>query len=129
MVNLRTIDEILNNLQPEQKQTIQNLRILIKHSAPETVEIIKNGKITYMLEDKDLVWINQFKNHMDLEFAMGASLSSDLLRSRGTERANDNVRHIRIDNFDLIKSELSRLVSDATMLGFEHCPPKHQVIF
>lgn len=125
MLSQRTLDEILVNLQPEQKQIIQNLRSLIKNSAPETVEIIKNGKITYRLEDKDLVWINQFNNHVDLEFSMGASLSSNLLRSRGTERANENVRHIPIgNNFDPLKSELSRLVNDATMLGFEHCPPK-----
>jgi hypothetical protein len=125
MVNQITIDEILDNLQPEQKQTIQNIRNLIKKAAPGTVETIKNGKITYMLEDKDLVWINQFNNHVDLEFAMDASLSSNLLRSPGIERANDNVRHIPIDNnFGLLKSELSRLVNDATMLGFEHCPPK-----
>lgn len=125
MVNQRTIDEILDRLQPEQKQTIQNLRSLIKDAAPETVEIIKDGKITYKLEGKDLVWINQFNNHLDLEFAMGASLSSNLLRSRGTERVNDNVRHIPIgNNFDLLKSELSRLVNDATMLGFEHCLPR-----
>jgi hypothetical protein len=126
MLSQRTLDEILANLQPEQKQIIQNLRSLIKNSAPETVEIIKNGKITYKLEDKDLVWINLFKNHVDLEFAMGASLSSNLLRSRGTERANDNVRHIPIsNNFDLLKSELSRLVRDATTLGFEHCPAQN----
>jgi hypothetical protein len=125
MVNQITIDEILDNLQPEQKQTIQNIRNLIKKAAPGTVETIKNGKITYKLEDKDLVWINQFNNHVDLEFAMGASLSSTLLRSRGTEQANDNVRHIPIDNnFGLLKSEFSRLVNDATMLGFEHCPSK-----
>lgn len=125
MVNQRTIDEILDNLQPEQKETIQNLRSLIKKSAPETVEIIKNGKITYRLEEKDLVWISHFNDHVDLEFAMGASLSSNLLHSRGTEHANDSVRHIPIgNNFSLIKSELSRLVSDATMIGFEHCPPR-----
>ncbi|MGE5575315.1 MAG: DUF1801 domain-containing protein [Ignavibacteria bacterium] len=125
MVNQRTIDEILGNLQPNQKETIQNLRILIKNAAPETVEIIKNGKITYKLGDKDFIWINHFSDHVDLEFAMGASLSSNLLCSRGIAQSSDNVRHIPIaNNFNLLKPELSRLVSDATTLGFEHCPPR-----
>lgn len=122
MVDQRTIDEILDNLQPEQKETIQNLRRLIKSAAPKAVEIIKNGEITYKLEDKDLVWINQFNDHVDLEFAMGASLSSNLLHSRGTAQSNDNLRHIPIsNNFNLIKPELERLISDATTLGFKHC--------
>jgi hypothetical protein len=123
MVDQRTIDEILDNLQPNQKGTIQNLRRLIKSDAPQAVEIIKNGKITYKLEEKDIFWINHFNDHVDLEFAMGASLSSDLLRSRGTAQSNDNLRHIPIsNNFSLIKPDLSRLISDATTLEFKHCP-------
>lgn len=125
MVDQKTIDEILGNLQPSQKETIQNLRRLVKVAAPETVELVKNGKITYRLEDKDLVWINHFNDHVDLEFAMGASLSSNLLRSRGTGQSNDNVRHVPLgNNFNLLKSELSRLVSEAATLGFKHCPSK-----
>lgn len=125
MVDQKTIDEILGNLQPSQKETIQNLRRLVKVAAPETVELVKNGKITYRLEDKDLVWINHFNDHVDLEFAMGASLSSNLLRSRGTGQPNGNVRHVPLgNNFNLLKSELSRLVSEAATLGFKHCPSK-----
>ena len=125
MVDQRTIDEILGSLQPDQKETIQNLRILIKNAVPETKEIVKNGKITYKLEDKDFVWINHFSDHVDLEFAMGASLSSNMLRSRGNSQSNDNVRHICIgENFSLLKPELSRLVSEASKLGFTHCRTK-----
>ena len=66
MVNQRTIDEILGILNPNQKETIQNLRVLIKNSVPETVELVKNGKITYKLGDKDFVWISHYQDHVDL---------------------------------------------------------------
>jgi hypothetical protein len=125
MVDQRTIDEILGNLQLDQKENVQKLRSLIKNAAPETNEIVKNGKITYKLGVKDFVWINHFSDHIDLEFAMGASLSSSLLRSRGISQSNDNIRHVPISgNFDKIETELFRLVSEAAIQGFKHCQPK-----
>ena len=121
MVNQRTIDEILGNLNPEQKETIQNLRVLIKNNVPETVEFVKNGKITYKLDDKDFVWISHFQDHLDLEFAMGASLDSDMLKNRGTEKS-ENVRHITVSHLDKLKPEIVRLLKAAAAVGFEHCP-------
>jgi len=90
MVNQRTIDEILSKLEPTQKETIQNLRALIKNSVPETVELVKNGKIIYKIGDIDFVWISQFQDHLDLEFAMGASLASNQLKTRGVTEKNEN---------------------------------------
>jgi uncharacterized protein YdhG (YjbR/CyaY superfamily) len=52
MVNQRTIDEILSSLQPNQKETIQNLRVHIKNAVPESVELVKNGKIFYKIATK-----------------------------------------------------------------------------
>ena len=124
MVNQRTVDEILGSLQPNQKETIQNLRVLIKNSVPETVELVKNGKITYKIGDKDFVWISHFQDHMDVEFAMGASLDSNLLKTRGVAEKNDNLRHISVGSFDKVKPELTRLLKQAALLGFEHCPTK-----
>jgi hypothetical protein len=121
MVNQRTIDEILGNLQPTQKETIQNLRILIKNAVPETVEMVKNGKIVYKLDGKDFVWISHYQSHVDLEFSMGASLDSNLLRSRGIAESNENVRHVPVSNFDKIEPELVKLLKQAAALGFEHC--------
>ncbi len=54
MVNHRTIDEILGTLDPEQKENMQNLRALVKSAVPESVELVKQGKITYKLEAKIL---------------------------------------------------------------------------
>ena len=122
MVNQRTIDEILGSLQPTQKETIQNLRALIKNTVPETVELVKNGKIVFKQEEKDFVWISHFQDHVDLEFAMGASLDSNLLKTRGGAETNENVRHISIGNFDKQKPEITRLLKEAAAVGFEHCP-------
>ena len=118
----QTIDEILGSLNPRQKQTLLKLRQLIMDSVPESVELVKQGKLVYKLEGKDFVWINYTQQHVDLDFAMGSSLSSDLLRSRGTAEQNQNVRHVAVDDFEFEKTELERLVHDAAVLGFEHCP-------
>lgn len=121
MVNQRTIDEILGKLEPTQKETTQNLRELIKNVVPEITELVKNGKITYKLADKDFAWISHFQSHVDLEFAMGASLDSDLLKTRGVAEKNDNVRHISVGNFDKLKPQLNRLLKQAATIGLEHC--------
>ena len=121
MVNQRTIEEILGTLPPTQKETVQNLRNLIRTTVPETVEIVRNGKIVYRLSNKDFVWISHFQDHVDLEFAMGASLDSNLLKSRGTAEKNENVRHVSISSLDKVKSELTRLLRQAATLSFEHC--------
>lgn len=122
MANHRTIDEILGTLDPEQKENIQKLRTLIKSAVPESVELVKQGKITYKLEGKDFVWISHYHDHVDLEFAMGSSLGSNLLKSRGVAEESQNVRHIAIGNFEKLRPELNRLLKDAASMGFGHCP-------
>jgi len=118
----RTIDKILSSLDPAQKETVQNLRALIKSAVPEAEEIVRQGKIAYRLNDKDFVWISHYHDHVDLEFFMGASLDSDLLKSRGDAEKSDNVRHITVSHLDKMKPEIVRLLKDAAAVGFEHCP-------
>jgi hypothetical protein len=120
----QTIDEVLSILNPEQKETIQNIRKLVKDAAPETLEVVKQGKITYKLEGKDLIWISPYQKHVDLEFAMGSSLSSELLKNRGAAEQSQNVRHVTIGSYILVKPELARLVREAATLSFEHCPTR-----
>jgi hypothetical protein len=121
MVNQRTIDEILSKLEPTQKETIQKLRALIKNSVPETEELVKNGKIIYKIGDMDFVWISHFQDHVDLEFAMGASLASNLLKTRGVAEKSGNIRHISVSDFDTQKAEITRLLKEAAAIGFKHC--------
>jgi hypothetical protein len=120
----QTIDEVLGSLNPAHKETIQNLRLLVKKTVPETVELVKHGKITFKLGEIDFVWISHFQGHVDLEFAMGASLDSQWLKSRGTSQKNKNIRHIEVSNFDKLQTELTRLLKEAAAQGFQHCPTK-----
>ncbi|MCW4001473.1 MAG: DUF1801 domain-containing protein [Candidatus Bathyarchaeota archaeon] len=117
----QTLEEVLGSLQPRQRKTVQNLRKLIQDTVPETVELIKQGRIVYKLAEKDFVWIDAFVDHVDLEFAMGASLSSNLLRNRGVAEKSEMVRHASVADFSGEKAELTRLLRDAAALGFEHC--------
>ena len=116
------IDELLNHLEPKQKEIIQNLRELVKSTVPETIEIVKHGNIAYKLGDNDFVWIRRYQNHVDLEFAMGASLDSDLLKSTGKEKP-ENLRHVSVTatDFEKLKPEITRLLKEAESLGFKHC--------
>ena len=116
------IDGILNSLEPKQKETVQNLRALIKSTVPETTELVKNKNITYKLDNRDFVWIRHFQSHVDLDFSMGASLDSKFLRSRGKKKP-ENVRHLTVSNFDKLKPEIVRLLKAANLIGSGHCPP------
>lgn len=116
------VDEILKNVEPKEKETIQNLRALIKDTVPEAAELVKHQSLTYKLNDKDFVWISRYQSHVDLEFAMGASLDSSELRSKGKEKSK-NTRHVAVGNFGKLKPELIRLLKAAAAIGFEHCSP------
>jgi hypothetical protein len=124
MVDQKTIDEILDALQLSQREVLQSLRSLVKRTVPETVELVKKGRVVYKLGAKDFVWISLFQSHVDLEFAMGASLSSDLLKSRGVSQRDENVRHVEVSDFKKSERELSRLLAKAATIGFEHCSTK-----
>ena len=55
---------------------------------------------------------------------MGASLDSNLLKTRGVAEKNDNLRHISVGNYDSAKPELAKLLKQAAAIGLEHCPTK-----
>ena len=114
------VEEVLENIKPEQIRTVQNLRQLIKDAVPEAEETVRHGKLTYRLQDRDFVWITVTMSHMDLEFAMGSSLSSMLLKSRGIAEQNKNIRHVEVGDFAAVQSELKRLVKAAAVLEIEH---------
>jgi hypothetical protein len=114
------IEEVLENLTPQQAQTVEHLRQLVKAVVPQAQEIVRQGSITFRLEDRDFVWVTVAKSHVDLEFAMGSSLSSPLLKTRGVAEENSDVRHVEVNNFVAVEAELKRLVQKATFVGFEY---------
>ena len=114
------VEDILNRFEPAEKETVQNLRGLIRAIVPETVETVKHGKLTYKLGNMDFVWISVFRGHVDLEFAMGSSLDSPTLKSRGKEKSKEN-RHVAVSSYEKSKPEIIRLLKEAALLGFAHC--------
>ena len=58
---------------------------------------------------------------MNVEFAIGTSLDSNMLKTRGVAEKNDNLRHISIGNHDKAKPELAKLLKQAATIGLEHC--------
>jgi len=115
----QTINEVLDTLTPAQKETTEKLRQLIKNTVPQAVEMVKQGKIVYKLENKDFAWISNYQGHVDVELAMGSRLSSDLLKRRGVAEPNPHKRHIEADNYELIEPELTRLLCEAANLTLE----------
>jgi hypothetical protein len=114
----RTLEEVLNSLDEKQRKTTQSIQLLIKSIVPETVQIIRHGNITYVRDGKDFVWLTQANGHVDVEFAMGASLDSCLFKDHGIKEKNSLVRHIEVHSFEKHQQELSRLLHDAARISF-----------
>jgi hypothetical protein len=111
----KTTEEILIKLDPKQKEIAENLRAIIKNVLPDVVEMIRRGKITYVLNDKDFASISLYKGHVDLDLVAGTKVSSDLLKGRGTGK---DVRHIKITTVQNLEDhEFTRLLRDAAALG------------
>jgi len=118
----RTLEEILATLDNPQQQITLNLQNLIKQIVPQATEIIRRGNITYVLDGKDFVWLTQASGHVDIEFAMGVSLDSSLLRSHGIKEKNKSVRHVEVHDFGKFEAEVARLLHDAVRIWFEVHP-------
>ena len=108
----KTLEEILGNLELQEKEMVEKLRAVVKKTLPEVVETIKWGNITYLLKGKNLAWIVIYKDHVDFGFFMGVKLNSKALKGTGK-----GLRHIKIEKQDDIKGqELARLLKDAAKL-------------
>ena len=107
-----TIDEILSNIPTQQKNIIDELRVLIKNVASDAVENVRDGKIVYAVGGKDFVWINPFTGHIDLEFMCGSRLTSGDLKGRGKKSL---IKHMKITTKkDINNIELKELIEEAS---------------
>lgn len=108
----KTVEDVLSSLNPQQRETAEKLRTIIKETLPDTVESVKWGNIIYQLHDKNLAWLTAYTNHLDLGFFRGAQLDSEQLE--GTGKA---LRHIKIRNKqDIDEAEIKRLLKKAAEL-------------
>jgi hypothetical protein len=89
-------------------EILDKLRLLIRNTIPQAAESVRRGGITYRLNEKDFLRIHNYKNHVDLGFVNGTSLSSLLLRRRGKRTS---WRHIELKTpADVSNSEIERLL-------------------
>jgi hypothetical protein len=111
----KTTEEILTKLNPKQKEIAEKIRAIIKNVLPDVVEMVRRGKITYVLNGKDFASISLAKDHVDLDLVAGTKVGSDLLKGRGTGK---DVRHIKITTMKNIEEpEFTRLLKDAAAIG------------
>lgn len=118
----RTLEEVLNSLDDKQRKTTINLQNLIKNIVPQASETIRHSRITYVLDGRDFVWLTQASGHVDVEFATGASLDSELLRTHGIKERNPSVRHVEVNSFEKYKPEVTRLLKDSARVWYELYP-------
>jgi len=108
----KSVEAIIRKLDPAKKELAENLRSLVKSTLPDVIETVKWGNITYMLNDKNLVWLLFYKDHVDFGFFNGARLDSKLLEGTGK-----GLRHIKIKTSpDINKPEFRRLMKDAARM-------------
>ncbi len=51
----KTVDEILSGLEQPRKETTEKIRSMVKSAIPDATEIVRRGRITYVLNGKDLL--------------------------------------------------------------------------
>lgn len=107
-----TIEEILNDMSPSQREIVKKVRSLIQAIVPDAVEKVRQEKIiAYAVKNKDFVRINTFRDHIDVDFMCGAHLISGDLRDRGT---GGTVKHVKIaNNKSVEEDELKNLIEEA----------------
>jgi len=112
---LKTVDEILGSLELEKKTITEKFRRMVKNTIPDATEIVRCGRITYVLNNKDFLSIRTARSHVDLMFLCGAKCASHLLKGSGT---GTDLMHVEIRNMsDFDETELARLLKEAERIA------------
>jgi hypothetical protein len=96
----KTADEIFSKIDDDIKLIAERLRNLVKATLPKATETVRRGKFTYTLKGRDCVAIRLAKQHVDLLFMHGASLSSPHLKGQGTIDDPKRLEVATLKNFD-----------------------------
>ena len=110
----KTVEEALNKAQDKDKQVAYKLRILVRNVVPKAAEIVRRGRITYTLNEKDFAAIRLTQQHVDLLLFGGQRLSSSLLKGTGSLKDPRHIRVTALATFD--QAEATRLLKDAAAL-------------
>ncbi|MCW4010770.1 MAG: DUF1801 domain-containing protein [Candidatus Bathyarchaeota archaeon] len=106
----RTVEEVLNAVDEDKKPLVKRLRELVKGNVPKVVESVRSERITYALNDKDIAALRVTKQHVDLLFLRGKSLSSTQLKGQGTIGDPKHLEVYNLKNFD--DTEAKRLLKE-----------------
>jgi len=111
----KTTDEIIDGLEPENKEITEKLRRVVKNTIPDATETVKQGKITYVLNQRDFASIRIAQSHVDLLFLCGTSCESHLLHGKGSAK---DPRHVKINKLsELDDPEFKRLLKEAEAIA------------
>ncbi len=114
-LNKKTVIDILSNLEPGRKEITEKFRSMVKNTIPDATEIVRRGRITYILNGKDFLSIRPTKSHVDMLFVCGTTCNSRLLKGRGSENEPSQVKIKNMSDFD--ESELVRLLKEAERIA------------
>ena len=104
----KTADEIFSKVDDDKKAIAQSLRNFVKATLPKAVETVRRGRLTYTMNGKDFAGIRLTKQHVDLLFLRGSSLSSTRLKGQGTIGDPKHLEVYTMENFD--QNEAKRLL-------------------
>ncbi len=104
----KTTDEIFSKVDEDKKLLAESLRNFVKATLPKVAETVRQGRITYAVNGKDFAGIRLTKQHVDLLFLRGSSLSSPRLKGQGTIGDPKHIEVHSMENFD--KTEAKRLL-------------------
>jgi hypothetical protein len=104
----KTADEIFSKIDDDIKLIAERIRNLVKATLPKATETVRRGKFTYTINGKDCVAIRLAKQHVDLLFMHGSSLSSSHLKGEGTIGDPKHLEVTTLKNFD--ESDAKRLL-------------------
>jgi hypothetical protein len=112
-IKAASVDEYVAQLGPQARALTQRLRVIVRKALPDAVEVIKWGNPVYVVNGKNVAWILNYRNHLDLGFFMGMRLQSQLLEGTGK-----GLRHIKVRSAgDIREAEFTRLLIDAAALA------------
>jgi hypothetical protein len=110
-----TAGEILSGLEPRRKEITEKFRGMVKNTIPDAKEIVRRGRITYVLNGKDFLSIRTAQSHVDLLFVCGTTCESHLLKGRGSGRDQSHVEIRNMSDFDEL--ELVRLLKESERIA------------
>jgi uncharacterized protein YdhG (YjbR/CyaY superfamily) len=109
---MKTIDEYLKSIQPDQRKALQRVRGIIKECLPEAEETISWGMPTYKYKGKNIIHFAAFKNHMSIFGNLDDikdKLSDFTISSKGTLQFTVDKPLPKSIIQEIIKDRLARL--------------------